>query len=68
MTAIEALLARPFVARVGWGLLHSTWEIAALALIAVIALRLLRRGSPQSRYLVACATLVLMVLGPACTV
>jgi len=67
VTAWESLLARPFVAGVGWGLLHSVWEVAAVAVVAAVALRLLRRGSPQSRYLVGCGALALSGALPAAT-
>ena len=36
MTMIETLLVRPFAIRIGWGLLHSVWEIAAVALVAAV--------------------------------
>src|SRR5687768_10453202 len=51
----------------GWTLVHFVWEGAALALLAAIALRLLRASRPQARYVVACAALAAMVAAPAVT-
>lgn len=42
--------------RVGWTLIHSLWQLAAVAVLVMIALRLLQRAKPQTRYVVAVAT------------
>ncbi len=55
------------LAHVGLVLLHALWQVALLALVAALALRLLRKRSPQVRYAWACGFLGLMVLVPALT-
>ena len=60
MTALEQLLASEGVSRFGWTLFHSLWEMAIVALLVAVALRLLRPASASVRYLVACAGLAAM--------
>ena len=67
MTTIGTWLGHPLVARLGWCLVHSVWEIAAVALVAAAVLKILRRGSAQGRYLAACAALVAMAALPVVT-
>jgi beta-lactamase regulating signal transducer with metallopeptidase domain len=52
---------------VGWALIHSLWQGAAIAAALAAALRLLRRARPEARYLASCAALALMVAAPAAT-
>ncbi len=56
-----------WVEAIGRALVRSTWQGAAIALILWLALRLLRRASPQPRYLAAVAALGLMVAVPVST-
>ena len=51
----------------GWTLVHFLWQGAAIAAAAAIGLRLLRRGSPQARYVLACVALAAMLASPAVT-
>ena len=51
----------------GWTLLQFLWQGAAIALGAGIVLRYLRRASAQSRYVVACSALALMLASPVMT-
>jgi uncharacterized protein (TIGR03435 family) len=51
----------------GWTLLHFVWEGALVALIAALALRLLRGASAQARYVTACAGLLAALLAPIAT-
>jgi len=48
--------------RLGWLLLHSLWQGAAICALAAALLRLLRHKSPQHRYVVACCALGTLVL------
>lgn len=57
----------PLLQAMGWALLHSLWQGALLALLAVVALRLARRRSAELRYAIASATLGLLVLAFAGT-
>ena len=47
--------------RVGWALLQSLWEIAAVAVMLALVLAALRRRSAQARYVAACSALGLTV-------
>ena len=60
MHAIEALLSRPEIERLGWVLLHFLWEGAIGAALLAFVLFALRRTSANARYLTACVTLVAM--------
>ena len=57
----------PWIDVAGWTLVHFLWEGAAIALLALAALWMLRHRSPQARYLVACAALVAMAAAPPIT-
>jgi hypothetical protein len=52
----------------GWTLLHFVWQGSVIALLAALALRLLRSSRPQIRYVVACGALGVMLAAPAATV
>lgn len=51
----------------GWTLLHSLWQIALVALALAFALRLVRHGSPNLRYPLACGALLASLFLPALT-
>ncbi|HVT80247.1 MAG TPA: M56 family metallopeptidase, partial [Phycisphaerae bacterium] len=64
---VDALFDSRFAETLGWTLVHSLWEIAAVGAVAGIALSLLRRASANLRYLVGCAAFLLMVAVPVGT-
>ncbi len=47
MTAIDAI---PWVEALGWTLIHSVWQLAAVALATAPVMSLLRYRSAQLRY------------------
>src|SRR6266702_3370050 len=51
----------------GWSLLHFVWQGAAVAALLASLNLLLRRASPQVRYLLASVALLLMLVLPAAT-
>src|SRR5688500_11694338 len=53
--------------QLGWTLLHSLWQGAAVALVLALALLALRGSRPQARYLASCAAMALLALLPALT-
>ena len=55
------------VTSLGWTLLHSLWQIAAVAALLFIVLSALRRSSPQLRYIVCVAALALSTALPVIT-
>jgi beta-lactamase regulating signal transducer with metallopeptidase domain len=62
---INSATASPWVDAIGWMLLHSLWQGAAIAMALGLVLRLLRRSPAQARYLAACVAMALMVALPA---
>ena len=46
----------------GWTILHSIWQGAAIAFPTAIALRIARSASAQVRYLIACVALLAMLI------
>jgi len=57
----------PFLHSAGWALIHFVWQGAAIALVAAAALRLTERRSANTRYVIGCAALALMLAAPALT-
>jgi hypothetical protein len=57
-------LGTALIERLGWCLVHSVWEGAAVALVAAGDFRWLRRSSAQTRYLTACGALLAMTIMP----
>ena len=58
MQALASPVSPHLAEAVGWVLIHSIWQIAVVALLVGVALRALRRGAPDVRYLVAIGGLV----------
>jgi beta-lactamase regulating signal transducer with metallopeptidase domain/peptidoglycan/xylan/chitin deacetylase (PgdA/CDA1 family) len=63
----EILANSKLVENLGWTLLHSLWQITAVALALVCALRILRAASANARYAAAVAAFVLAVALPVLT-
>ncbi|HVX85522.1 MAG TPA: carboxypeptidase regulatory-like domain-containing protein [Phycisphaerae bacterium] len=59
---LHSLLTSPLINRLGWTLLHSLWQLAAIALLAAILLQLAAHRSAAARYLLASAAYTLMPL------
>jgi beta-lactamase regulating signal transducer with metallopeptidase domain len=64
---IESLLEAELVARIGWTLLHSLWQIGLTSVALFLALRALRDHSPNLRYILAVSALILSVSLPVFT-
>jgi hypothetical protein len=65
--SLQALLESPIIVRLGWTLLHSLWQGAAVCILALIVLRFLRHRSAAARYTTAFAGLFLMAALPLAT-
>ena len=71
MNGIADLFGNPVLQRIGIALLHSLWQIALIAIAVTLllrigqALKLLR--SANSRYVIQCCGLLLMLLAPIAT-
>ena len=55
------------IERLGWTLIHSVWELALVAALSALVLRLLDQSSAAIRYRVGCAALGAMVALPVAT-
>jgi len=55
------------IERLGWCLVHSVWQIAAVTVVAALVLKGLERRSSQARYLAACLALLTMAILPIAT-
>ncbi len=64
---LRSLLQHPAIEVTGWTLLHFVWQGILIALAANFALSILRRATPQSRYLLACSTMTALILAPVVT-
>jgi bla regulator protein BlaR1 len=53
------------VTALGWILLHFVWQGALVGCAAAVVLTLLRNARPETRYLAACAALLLCLAWPA---
>jgi uncharacterized protein (TIGR03435 family) len=52
---------------IGWTLVHFVWEGTCVAVLTATVLRVLRRSVPQTRYVMACAGLLIALLMPPVT-
>ena len=65
MSALQLVLARPWVDALGWTLVHSVWEGIAIAIVLAMVLRMTRGRSASARHVVAMGMMFLVV---ACSV
>src|SRR5436309_848530 len=63
----EMIAASRLVQDLGWTLLDSLWQIAAISLVLYAVLALFRNASPNFRYLLSISALSLSLLIPAVT-
>jgi beta-lactamase regulating signal transducer with metallopeptidase domain len=59
MKPLETFVGSPLAGAIGWAMLHSLWQGAAIA--AILALLLFLTGSPRARYIAASAAMLAMV-------
>jgi len=64
---VEEVLSQPIVQRLGWTLVHFVWQGTAVAVLFAIVTSVLRRRTANSRYVAACAALLLMLISPLVT-
>lgn len=61
------ILDSSFASALGWALIHSLWQCAAVGFLAWASLRSLRHRGPQARYLLGCGALTLTLALPTAT-
>lgn len=66
MKILDSFVASPFAGAIGWTLLHSLWEGAAIS--ALLASVLLATRSARLRYAAACVAMIAMVVAFAVTI
>ncbi|HUD99000.1 MAG TPA: M56 and DUF3738 domain-containing protein [Bryobacteraceae bacterium] len=68
LTMIQVLAAQPWVARLGWTLVHFLWQGLLIAALYAAARRAIAgRVNPNTRYVLACAALGAMLAAPLAT-
>jgi hypothetical protein len=67
LLAFERPLSEAATERLGWVLVHSFWQFAAVALVAGFTVRALRRRSAEVRYAVLVAAMGVAVAAPIAT-
>jgi beta-lactamase regulating signal transducer with metallopeptidase domain len=67
MNLLETLMSMSIVEALGWALIHFVWQGALIAVVAALVLHLLRRRSANTRYLVGCGAMALMIVAPIAT-
>ncbi len=67
MTSLASLVDPTLVERLGWTLVHSLWQGVLIAAVSGILFFALRNARAQTRYLAACASLLLVVASAAIT-
>src|SRR6185437_1870093 len=65
MTGLNSWLSPAVLHALGWALIHSLWQCAAIAAMAALAMAFIRR--PAVRYLVGVGALALMLAAPVAT-
>jgi beta-lactamase regulating signal transducer with metallopeptidase domain len=67
MTNLQTVLDNTLLQNLGWTLVHSTWQLAAVAVALAFVLALLADSSARSRYCAACLALLSMLALPVAT-
>jgi len=67
MSNLTDILSSPIMQRLGWAIVHSLWQVGAVALGLAIILGVMRRSSSRARYMAACVAMVLAVISPIVT-
>jgi prepilin-type processing-associated H-X9-DG protein len=67
MELLQTFLSEQTIRQIGWVLIHFLWQGVAVMALLWCVLKMLGKASSNTRYVVACAGLVLMALAPAAT-
>ena len=67
LDVVRDLLGSGAAYRLGWTLLHFTWQGLLIAAALALTLRAMRHRSPNARYIAACAALALTAVAPVVT-
>lgn len=68
METLQNIFQAEIFQRLGWTLLHFIWQAAAIGMVLAIVLKLLRKSTAHSRYLIACMALAAIVVMSAVTI
>ena len=64
---MEVIASGSFAHSIGWALVHFLWQGAIVGAATMLVLKALRTSSPNLRYIVACAGLLIMFVLPIAT-
>ena len=64
---LETFFISPLIQNLGWTLLHSLWQIAAISLSLFVLLKFSGKATANLRYGLACAALCLALIAPVGT-
>lgn len=67
MNRVEMMLELPIVQVLGWSLLHFVWQGGLVGILLFTARILLRQCAASVRYLLACASMLVMLMLPVAT-
>ena len=67
MNLLQSIIENPVFTRLGWVLLHSIWQVAAMALLLAVVLSVCRKHGARASYSACCAALLLTIVLPAIT-
>ena len=65
--SVDRLCSEAIVERLGWVLVHSMWQFAAVAIMAAVIAEILRRSSATARYGVLVIAMAMTVVAPCVT-
>ena len=65
--SVDRLCSEAIVERLGWVLVHSMWQFAAVAIMAAVIAKILRRSSATARYGVLVIAMAMTVVAPCVT-
>lgn len=67
MEIMNNIFSQSIVHRIGWTLIHFTWQAISIAILLAIILRLARKQSSNLRYAASILALILMIVAPVLT-
>ena len=67
MNLLQGLIDSPLVNRIGWVLVHSLWQLAAVALVLSVVLSFLRNRSARASYAACCVAMMLTLVASITT-
>ncbi len=64
---LENLIPEALFNQIGWVIVHFAWQASLIALVTGIILFTLQRANANTRYIICCLALIVMIILPICT-